>query len=193
MSPTNEPFDRLSALSPACGIEELRALIRDVRDFPKPGIVFKDITPLLLKPGALQRAAGMILEGFRDRKIEIVAGIESRGFTIGAAVALQLNVGLALVRKKGKLPYTTISETYALEYGTDAVEMHIDAVKPGQNVLVIDDLIATGGTASAACKLVEQLEGKVVGCGFIIELSFLKGRDKLSRYRTLSLIEYDKE
>ena len=173
--------------------DELRALIRDVPDFPKKGIVFKDITPLLLEPGALQRAAGMILDGFRGQKIDAVAAIESRGFTIGAAVALQLNVGLALVRKKGKLPYKTISESYTLEYGSDTLQMHVDAIGPGRKVLVIDDLIATGGTALATCKLVEQLKGQVVGCGFIIELSFLKGRDKLSGYRVVSLINYDKE
>ncbi len=173
--------------------DALRALIRDVRDFPKPGIVFKDITPLIQKPGALQRAASMIVDEFGGQKIDVVAGIESRGFVVGAAVALKLNVGLALVRKKGKLPYRTISETYSLEYGTDTVQMHVDAVAPGQQVLVIDDLIATGGTALAACKLVEQLKGQVVGCGFIIELSFLKGRDKLSAYRVVSLIDYDKE
>jgi len=172
---------------------DLRALIRDVRDFPKPGIVFKDITPLVLKPGALQRAAGLIVDAFSGQTIDVIAAIESRGFVIGAAVALKLNVGLVLVRKKGKLPYKTITETYALEYGTDSVQMHIDAVAPGQKVLVIDDLIATGGTALATCKMVEQLKGQVVGCGFIIELSFLKGRDKLAGYRVVSLIDYASE
>ena len=173
--------------------DELRAMIRDVVDFPKPGIVFKDITPLVLDPDAMCSAAELILKEFGEEQIDLIAGIESRGFLIGAVASQLMGVGLALVRKKGKLPADTVSESYELEYGTDSVEMHTDAVKPGQRVLIIDDLLATGGTAAAACRLVEQLKGEVVGCGFIIELSFLPGRAKLAPHKTVSLIDYASE
>ena len=173
--------------------DDLRALIRDVPDFPKPGIVFKDITPLLLDPGALRQAGQMIAGGFAGNPVDVVVGIEARGFVIGAVLAQQLDVGLALVRKQGKLPYETVRETYALEYGTDTDEMHTDAVRPGQQALVIDDLLATGGTAAATCTLVKQLGAKVTGCGFIIELSFLHGRDKLADTQVVSLIQYESE
>jgi len=189
---------RSPPLRKACNVRcfggvPLRALIRDVPGFPKPGIIFKDITPLLLQPDALRHAAKMILNEFSGEKIDVVAGIESRGFVVGTAVALELGAGLALVRKKGKLPWKKLAESYQLEYGTDTVEIHSDAVKPGQKVLVIDDLLATGGTAAATCRLVENLKGELVGCGFIIELSSLNGRRKLSDYRVVSLIQYDSE
>jgi len=174
-------------------VDDLRALIRDVPDFPKEGIVFRDITPLLLQPVALRRAGEMLALAFRREPVDVVVGIESRGFVIGAVVAQQLNVGLALVRKEGKLPWKRVSETYALEYGTDTIEIHTDAVAAGQHALVIDDLLATGGTAAAACRLVRRLGGEVTGCGFIIELAFLKGRERLADTRVVSLISYESE
>jgi len=172
---------------------DLREHIRNVPGFPKPGIVFRDITPLLLHPEARSQAAEELAATFADTSPEVVVGIESRGFIIGSLVADRLGVGFALVRKKGKLPYDTVQASYELEYGTDTVEMHTDAVAEGQSVLVIDDLIATGGTAAATCELVEKLRGVVVGCGFVIELSFLNGRGKLTDYRVEALIDYDAE
>ncbi len=159
--------------------EDLRALIREIPDFPKEGILFRDVTPLLLEPKALARAIDLIAEPFRGAGIDRVLGIESRGFILGAPVALVLGAGFGLVRKAGKLPYESHTATYELEYGTDSVEMHVDTVAPGQRVLVVDDLIATGGTASAAVKLARQAGGEVAGCAFLIELSFLEGRKKL--------------
>ena len=173
--------------------DDLRALIRNVPDFPKKGIVFRDITPLVLHPVALRQAAQMLVHAFTGDPVEVVVGIEARGFIIGAVVAQMLNVGLALVRKKGKLPWKTVRETYALEYGSDTVEMHTDAVRPGQRALVIDDLLATGGTARAACRLVGQLGGEVTGCGFIIELGFLKGREQLRDTKVVALVNYESE
>ncbi len=172
---------------------DLKALIRSVPGFPKPGIVFRDITPLIQNGAALDEAAARLADHFRAAKPEIVVGIESRGFVIGTAVALKLGTGVALVRKQGKLPYKKLRVEYALEYGTDTVEMHVDAVKPGQRVLLLDDLIATGGTTVAAAQLVEQAGGKIVGCGFLIDLAFLKGAEKLKKYDVCSLIRYDEE
>jgi len=172
---------------------DLKALIRSVRGFPKPGIVFRDITPLIQNGGALDEAAARLAERFRANRPEIVVGIESRGFVMGTAVAMKLHTGIALVRKKGKLPYRTLRAEYALEYGTDSVEMHTDAIKPGQRVLLIDDLIATGGTAQAAAQLIEKAGGEVVGCGFLIDLAFLKGAEKLKKYDVHSLIQYEEE
>ena len=160
-------------------LQRLRALVRDVPDFPKPGILFRDITPLLLDPQAFEAAIEAMAEPFRERGVERLLAIESRGFLFGAPLAKLLGVGLALVRKKGKLPYDTHEARYELEYGVDAVEMHVDAVTSGQRVLVVDDLIATGGTAAAAARLVEQQGGTVAVCAFVIELEALDGRARL--------------
>ena len=143
---------------------DLKSLVRSVPGFPKPGIVFRDITTLIQNGAALEESAARLADHFRAAKPEIVVGIESRGFIVGTAVALKLGTGVALVRKKGKLPYRTLRVEYALEYGTDTVELHVDAIKPGQRALLIDDLIATGGTTVAAAKLVEQAGGRIVGC-----------------------------
>ena len=172
---------------------DLKTLIRSVPGFPKPGIVFRDITPLIQNGPALDEAAARLAAHFRAAKPEIVVGIESRGFVLGTAVAMKLGIGIALVRKKGKLPYRTLRAEYALEYGTDTVEMHVDAVTPGQRALLIADLIATGGTALAAAQLIEQAGGQVVGCGFLIDLAFIKGAEKLKKYDVCSLIRYDEE
>jgi len=172
---------------------DLKGMIRTVPDFPRKGIMFRDITTLLLDGAALDESATLLAERFRPKRPEIVFGVESRGFIIGAAVALKLGIGFAPVRKKGKLPAKTIRARYALEYGTDCIEMHADAVKRGQRVLLIDDLLATGGTAKAAARLVERAGGRVVGCGFLIELSFLKGAQKLKKYGVYSLIRYESE
>jgi len=168
---------------------DLAQYIRDIPDFPKPGIIFKDITPLLAQPRALAHAVSLLAEPYASGGIEIVTGIESRGFIFGALVANRLGAGFVPVRKPGKLPGETISQTYDLEYGTDAVEIHADAIRPDQKVLMIDDLLATGGTMAAACKLVEQLGGRIVGVSFLIELCFLNGREKLAQYDVRSLIE----
>ena len=172
---------------------DLKALIRTVPDFPKPGIMFRDITTLIKDGAALDEVATKLADHFRDRAPELVLGVEARGFIIGAAVALKLGVGFVPARKKGKLPAETISAEYELEYGTDSVEIHADAIQPGQKVLFIDDLLATGGTAEASARLIEQAGGKVVGCGFMIDLAFLKGADKLAKYEVFSLIQYEAE
>ncbi len=165
--------------------------IRDVPDWPKQGILFKDITPLLSNPEAFSTAVTAIAEKFSKEQIDCVAGIEARGFIFGAVIAQKLGVGFVPIRKKGKLPYKTISVTYDLEYGSDTVEMHIDAFEKDAKVLMIDDLLATGGTMAAACELVEKAGGKIAAVEFIIELKALKGRDKLSSYANVSaLIEY---
>ncbi|HEY7213763.1 MAG TPA: adenine phosphoribosyltransferase [Thermoanaerobaculia bacterium] len=171
-------------------MDDLKAYIREVPDFPKPGIKFYDITTLLQDPLALRMTVDRFVWLFARKRIDKVVGIESRGFMFGPIVAYDLNAGFVPVRKPGKLPYQKIRQTYDLEYGTDTVEMHNDAVKPGENVLVVDDLVATGGTALAAAKMVESLGGKVSGFGFIIELTFLPGREKLKGYEVESLIRY---
>ena len=171
---------------------ELRSYIRDIPDFPKPGIVFKDITPLLAAGSALQAVVDQIAERYRGA-IDVVLGIESRGFIIGAAVAYRLGLGLALVRKPGKLPHKTYAAKYELEYGTDTLEIHRDAFGNKSRVLIVDDLLATGGTASAAIELVRRLDGEVKACAFIIELSFLSGRKRLDVPESLSLIRHDGE
>ncbi len=157
----------------------LREKIRDVPDFPKPGIVFRDITPLLQDPEALRIACELLAEPFSARGIDIVVGVESRGFIFGPPVALQLGAGFAIARKAGKLPWDTVSETFELEYGVEQIEMHRDAVGPEQRVLLIDDVIATGGTAAATAELVRRMGAQVVGSCFLIELSFLEGRKRL--------------
>jgi adenine phosphoribosyltransferase len=159
--------------------DELRRLVRDIPDFPKPGILFRDVTPLLLDPRALRAAADAIAAPFRGAGVERVLGIESRGFIFGAPVALALGAGFALVRKEGKLPFEKFAASYALEYGEDHVEMHVDAVGKGQRVLIVDDLIATGGTAAAAVKLARMAGGEVVGASFLIELGALQGARQL--------------
>jgi adenine phosphoribosyltransferase len=170
---------------------ELRALIRDIPDFPKPGIVFKDITPLMADAGALELAVSGLADYARSRNVECVLAAEARGFLLGPALALALGAGFALARKPGKLPYDTVSAEYELEYGSDSLELHSDAVRPGTRVLVHDDLLATGGTARALCELVRQLGGEVVGCGFLIELAFLGGRKRLDPYDAHALLSYE--
>ncbi|HEX3126372.1 MAG TPA: adenine phosphoribosyltransferase [Thermoanaerobaculia bacterium] len=171
-------------------MDDLKKLIREVPDFPKPGILFYDITTLLQDPAGLRMTVDRFADMFADRHIDKVVGIESRGFMFGPIVAYDLNAGFVPVRKPGKLPWEKVRETYDLEYGSDSVEMHRDAVKPGEHVLIVDDLVATGGTALAAAKLVESLGGVVEGMGFIIELTFLPGRQKLDGYKVESLIQY---
>jgi adenine phosphoribosyltransferase len=169
---------------------DLKTFIRDVPDFPKKGIVFKDITPLWRDARALEDVVDRISAYGRERGAEVVAAIESRGFIIGGAVAARLSAGFVPIRKKGKLPWKTIGQSYELEYGTDNVEMHQDAVGAGQKVMIIDDLLATGGTAQAAARLVEKGGGRVVGIAVIVELAFLKGRSRLKGHDLLALITY---
>ena len=172
---------------------DIKKYIRSVKDFPKPGIVFRDITTLLKEPEGLKASFNALVEFTKGLKIDKVVGIESRGFMLGAMIAEKLNAGFVPIRKPGKLPAETVKEEYYLEYGTDAIEMHKDAVKAGENILLHDDLLATGGTARAAVNLIEKLGGKVVQVSFIIELSFLKGRDKLKGYDVRSLVNYESE
>jgi adenine phosphoribosyltransferase len=169
---------------------DLTRWIRDIPDFPKKGIVFKDITPLLADGPAFKEAVQRLAEPYHG-KVDAVLGIESRGFILGAPVAVALGVGLAIVRKPGKLPWQTHSASYQLEYGTDSLEIHQDAVGKGHRVLLVDDLLATGGTARAGLDLVRRLEGVVVACAFLIELGFLKGRESLAPVSVHSLIRYD--
>lgn len=172
---------------------ELRDFIRDVPDFPKKGIIFKDITTLLKDKEAFKRGIELLSEPYLAKGVEKVVSVEARGFILGAGVAYRLGTGFVPVRKPNKLPAETLKEEYELEYGTDAVQVHRDGIKPGERVLVVDDLLATGGTALATCRLVERLGGEVVGVAFLIELSFLKGRDKLKGYEVFSLITYKEE
>ena len=169
---------------------DLSAFVRDVPDFPRPGILFRDVTPLLADPAALREAIRRLAEPFREAGIERVVGVESRGFLLGAPVALELGAGLAIARKPGKLPRRTIGVSYALEYGTDRLEMHADAVEPGQRVLVVDDLVATGGTAAATLRLARSAGADVVGCAFLIELKALGGRAQLDAKRIHTVLEY---
>ena len=170
--------------------EDLKRLIRDVPDFPKPGIVFKDIMPLLADAAALRETVELLAEWVEPRKPDLILGAEARGFITGGALACRLGCGFVAARKPGKLPWRTVSAKYALEYGFDVLELHADAIGPGQRVIVHDDLLATGGTAKAKCELVEQLGGEVVGVAFIIALEFLNGRDRLGDYDVLSVIQY---
>jgi len=166
------------------------SLVRDVPDFPKPGILFKDITPVVQNHEALQQVIDRMVDWAKQKRPDAVLGIEARGFIFGAPIALALGVGFVPLRKFGKLPYNRVSEEYALEYGTNTVEMHADSVLPGQRVLIVDDLLATGGTAAAATRLVERLGGVVAGLEFLIELEFLEGRKVLSAYDVHTLIRY---
>jgi adenine phosphoribosyltransferase len=171
----------------------LASYIRTIPDFPKQGIMFRDITTLLMDAEAFERAVDVLYERYKGDRISKVVCIESRGFVLGAALALRLHAGFVPIRKKGKLPAETVRQEYALEYGTDAVEIHKDAVTKGERILLHDDLLATGGTVTAACKLVENLGATIIGLSFLIELSFLKGRDRLGAYDVFSIIQYDAE
>ena len=164
--------------------------IRDIPDWPKPGIVFKDITPLLGHAGAFGASIARLADPYREEKIDAVVGIESRGFIFGAAVAYELGVGFVPIRKPGKLPADTLSVSYALEYGEDTVEIHKDAIRDGGRVLLMDDVLATGGTMVAACELVEKTGGKIAGLAFLVELSFLDGREKLGGHSIHSVLTY---
>jgi adenine phosphoribosyltransferase len=174
-------------------IAQIRQAIRDIPDFPKPGIVFKDITPLLSNGALFGKTIDLIAERYRGQKVDTVLGIESRGFIVGSALAYKLGAGFSVVRKPGKLPYETHSASYELEYGKDTLEIHIDAIPRNARVVIADDLIATGGTAAATAELVTKLGGTVVECAFVIELSFLKGRDKLRPHGVYSVLQYDSE
>jgi adenine phosphoribosyltransferase len=171
-------------------MDNLKSLIREVPDFPKPGINFYDITTLLKDPGGFHEAIDALRRHYAGKGIRTVAGIEARGFIFAPALAYALNAGFVPIRKAKKLPAPTERVEYSLEYGTDSVEVHIDAVEPGQKVLIVDDVLATGGTAAAAAKLVEKLGGQVAGLGFVIELDFLSGRKKLAAYDVDSLMHY---
>lgn len=171
-------------------MEDLRALIREVPDFPKPGILFYDITTAVKDPQGLALITERLVERAAGKRIDIVAGMESRGFLFGPLLAARLGLGFVLMRKPGKLPARTSRVSYELEYGTDSLEVHADAIAPGQRVLIVDDLLATGGTAAAAVQLVEQLDGRVAGLSFVIELDFLHGRDRLQGYEVSSLLRY---
>ncbi len=174
-------------------MKDLRAIIRSVPDFPKKGIMFRDIMPLLADAEATAQAADLLALRYKDAGIDVVVGIEARGLIFGVLVAERLKAGFAAARKPGKLPYKTLRETYELEYGTDAIEMHTDAVAKGEKVLVVDDLLATGGTMAACCRLAERLGGVVAGCAVVIELSFLGGRGKLGGRDVFALVDYDAE
>lgn len=170
---------------------EVKAKIRDIKDFPKPGIIFKDITTALKDAETLKKMVDFLYDNFKNDKIDYVVGLESRGFIFGMPVAYQLNSGFIPVRKPNKLPAKTLKESYALEYGTDTLEIHEDAFGKGDRVLIVDDLLATGGTAAAACNLVHKTGAEIVACAFVIELNDLKGRDKLPKdCKIVSMIEY---
>ena len=171
-------------------MKQIEQYIRDIKDFPKKGIDFKDIATLLQDPKGVELCLDNLLTLVNNEKIDKVVGMESRGFFFGTLLAQKLNAGFIPVRKPGKLPFTTISETYDLEYGTDTLEIHIDAIKKGERVLIHDDVLATGGTAEAVCKLVERLGGEIVQCNFIMQLGFLNGKEKLNGYDIKSVIEY---
>jgi adenine phosphoribosyltransferase len=170
--------------------EDLRAKIREIPDFPKPGILFYDITTLLKDRAAFKEAIDLMLAPYRDERIDVVVGMESRGFIFSAPMAYELNAGLVPVRKLGKLPAETLTVEYALEYGSNTLEIHRDAIESGQRVLVVDDLLATGGTVRGTIELVERLKGEVVGLAFLVELEFLKGRDRLEGRRITSVVQY---
>ncbi|OGN86166.1 MAG: adenine phosphoribosyltransferase [Chloroflexi bacterium GWC2_73_18] len=170
--------------------DDLRALIREVPDFPKPGILFYDITTLLKVPSAFREAIDLLVAPYVDRRIDVVVGMESRGFIFSAPMAYRLGAGFVPVRKLGKLPAETVSIEYALEYGSNTLEIHKDAIRKGQRVLVVDDLLATGGTVSGTIELVRRLEGEVVGLAFLVELLFLHGRERLKGYDVRSVIQY---
>jgi adenine phosphoribosyltransferase len=165
--------------------------IRDIPDFPKAGIVFKDITPVLQDPIIFKQAIDALADQFAGTQIDVIVGVESRGFIFASALAYKLGAGLVIVRKPGKLPYKTYQETYELEYGTDTLEIHQDAIKPGQKVLIVDDLLATGGTVKATADMLKKFDAEIVGISFLIELAFLNGKDKLKGYNVKSLITFE--
>jgi adenine phosphoribosyltransferase len=169
---------------------DLQQYIRDIPDFPKPGILFKDITPLLAEPAAFQHAIDRMAEHYRSKAVDAVAAVEARGFLFAAPLALALKKPLVPLRKPGKLPYRTYSLAYELEYGSAELHVHIDGVTAGDRVLLVDDLLATGGTMNAGCQLVEKAGGKIIGCAFLVELSFLGGKEKLKPHDVFSLIQY---
>ena len=172
-------------------MDELRRLIRDIPDFPKQGILFKDLTPLMADPTGLRLAVEGLAELARPLEVDCVVAAEARGFLLGPALALELGAGFVLARKPGRLPYETVSAEYLLEYGSNQLELHSDAIARDSRVLVHDDLLATGGTAGALCELVEQLDGEVVGCSFLIELAFLGGRERLAPHEVHALLRYE--
>jgi adenine phosphoribosyltransferase len=169
---------------------EIQAAIRNVPDFPQPGIQFKDITPVLASPRLFSGSIDLMIDGFKPGAVDAVVGIDARGFIFAAAAAVKLQAGFVPVRKKGKLPYKTHEQSYALEYGQNTIAIHVDALKPGDRVLLIDDLLATGGTAAAAAELVKKVGGRILEISFLIELSFLKGREKLREYPLRALVAY---
>ncbi|MCD6549495.1 adenine phosphoribosyltransferase [Candidatus Micrarchaeota archaeon] len=168
--------------------ERLKEMIRTIPDFPKPGIHFKDITPLLKDREAFRECVKLIAGRYSDEKVDVVAAAEARGFILGAPIAMELGAGFVPLRKPGKLPYKTLRQEYKLEYGTDAFEIHMDAIRPGERVLIIDDVLATGGTAEAVANLIKRMKGEVVGFAFLIEIEGLHGRDRLKDYNVYSLI-----
>ena len=170
---------------------DLKSFIRDIPDFPKPGILFRDITPLLAAPEAFRTAVGRLADQYRSESIDVVVAAEARGFIFAAPLCIELGASFVPIRKPNKLPFHTHAFDYELEYGTDTLEMHIDGVRKGQNVLVIDDLLATGGTVLACCKLLEQTGANVVGCAFLIELKGLNGAERIAPHPVVSLIQYD--
>jgi adenine phosphoribosyltransferase len=170
---------------------DLKDYIREIPDFPKPGILFRDITPLLANPSAFQAAIQRLADPFRGQPVDVVAAAEARGFIFAAPLALELNVGFVPIRKPGKLPFDTHSFHYELEYGTDTLQIHVDGISPGQKVLLVDDLLATGGTIAACCRLAEKASANVVGCAFLIELTGLQGAKRLEPYNCFSLLKYD--
>jgi adenine phosphoribosyltransferase len=176
--------------APAASPAELTQFVRDIPDFPKPGISFKDITPLLSNPTAFGAAIDALVARYAGAKVDLIAAAEARGFIFGAPLALRLNAGFVPIRKPGKLPYATLALEYQLEYGTDRLEVHSDAFAPGQRVLLIDDVLATGGTMRACCDLVTGTGAEVIGCAFVIELGFLGGRPRLAPFEVTSLISY---
>lgn len=171
-------------------MNNLKTKIRDISDFPIKGIQFKDITPLVKNPASLRFAIAELVKPFKNSNITAVAGMEARGFIFGSLVAWELDVGFIPLRKPGKLPYDVQRVDYELEYGTTSLEVHIDAIEPGDRILLVDDVLATGGTAKASCELIEQLNGEIVACTFVIELTDLKGREQISNYPIHSLIQY---
>ena len=178
---------------PIDAMDDLRRLVRDIPDYPKPGILFRDITPMLADPQALHSAAKALAEPFVGQGVEIIAAAEARGFIFAAPLALQLGAGFVPIRKPGKLPHDLHSFAYELEYGTDELQMHVDGVRPGQRVLLVDDLLATGGTMEACCRLLEKCEAQIVGCSFLIHLVPLGGEDRLSPYPVHSVLRYEQD
>jgi adenine phosphoribosyltransferase len=174
-------------------MHKLATSIRSVPDFPKKGIVFRDITTLLKDPVAFREAVDTFYERYRNERVDKVVCVESRGFILGGALALRLGAAFVPIRKRGKLPAQTLQEEYSLEYGKDVIEIHADAILPGERILVHDDLLATGGTVSAACRLIEKLGGTIIGLSFLIELNFLKGRERLKGYDIFSIVQYESE